>query len=92
MKYKARFTRKAHKVLQGLQKTDRDRTIAALKNMLDHYDGKTHTTRPDVKKLQGKYRGILRLRVGEMRVIFKMSGKTFVVLVIDIVSRSDAYK
>ena len=87
-----RFTKKAHRVLQGLQKKDRDWTIAALKNMLDHYDGQENTTKPDVKKLRGKYNGILRLRVGEMRVIFKMSGKTFVVLVIDIVSRGDAYK
>ncbi len=35
---------------------------------------------------------VLRLRVGEMRVIFTMSGKTSVVLVINTVSRDDAYK
>lgn len=92
MNYKAHFTKKAHKVLRELKKKDRDRTLKALRNMLDYYAGQEHITKPDVKKLRGKYKGILRLRVGEMRVIFKISGKELVVLVMDIVSRGDAYK
>ncbi len=48
--------------------------------------------KPDVKSLSGKYYGLLRLRVGDYRVIFQVRGDEFVILVVQIIKRGDAYR
>ena len=58
----------------------------------------SHTTKgkqvlaPDLKQLHGKYRGLLRLRTGSWRIIFKMEADRLVVLVFDVVKRGNAYR
>jgi mRNA interferase RelE/StbE len=68
-----------------------ERINTVLKRLVDYYNG-LDVPPPDVKILKGKYQNLLRLRVGDMRVIFKIENDEFVILVIDVVSRGDAYK
>lgn len=91
MKYEIQLTKNAKKKIDRLGKTVKKRIDKAFRNMLDFYDDK-EVPKPDVKLLKGKYQGLLRLRVGDIRIIFKMNGNELVILVIDIVSRGKAYK
>lgn len=91
MTYKVRLTKRAHRKLSRLGGDMQDRINRALLRLIDYYDGRT-VSPPDVKILKGKYQNLLRLRVGDLRVIFKIEDAIFVILVIDIVPRGDAYK
>lgn len=91
MTYKVRLTKRAHKKLDRLGGEVRERINRALRRLADYYDGET-VPPPDVKILKGKYQNLLRLRVGDLRVIFKIENDVFVIIVIDIVPRGDAYK
>lgn len=46
----------------------------------------------DIKQLQGKLKGIYRLRLGKYRVVFKVIKDKLAVFVIEIGSRGDIYK
>lgn len=91
MKYEVQLTKSSKKKLDGLGLVVKKRINKALRNMIDYYDEK-EVSKPDVKLLKGKYQGLLRLRVGDIRVIFKMESNKFIILIIDVVSRRDAYK
>lgn len=91
MSYQVELTQKASKQLERLGSQTRSHINQALKRMIDYFDDQ-EVARPDIKMLKGKYRGLLRLRVGGMRVIFKMERGHLVILIIDIVARSDAYR
>jgi len=45
---------------------------------------------PNVKALQGEYKGFYRLRIGEYRVLFETADKTTIVI-LDIFTRQDGY-
>lgn len=91
MSYRVRLTRRAKKALDDLTPVVRDRVNQALDNLLSHYEGQ-QVPAPDLKQLHGKYKGLLRLRAGGWRVIFKMEADRLVVLVFDVVKRGDAYR
>lgn len=90
-RYKLYWLRRAEKAFQKLDQASRDRIRKAFRNLVDYYDGKADNP-PDVKRLHGKYRGLFRLRVGNLRIIFKVEHNKLVIIVIDIVPRGDAYK
>ena len=89
--YELHWTRRAEKVFSKLDKDTQERVKNGFKQLIDFYNGQADKM-PDVKRLKGKYRGLLRLRIGDHRVIFKVERERFVILVIDIVSRGNAYK
>ncbi len=91
MKYIIQLTTKAKKEINRLGISVKKRIDEAFRNMIDFYDDK-EVPKPDVKTLKGKYQGLFRLRVGDIRVIFKMNEKELVILVIEVVKRGDAYK
>ncbi len=91
MKYIVRLTKRAKKQLDRLQIAMRPRINDALKNLVDYYSEKENIPKPDVKMLKGKYKGLLRLRVGDVRVVFRLEYEQFVIFVIEIVPRKDAY-
>ena len=90
-RYKLYWLRRADKAFQKLDRASQDRVKKALKNLIDYYNGRSDRP-PDVKRLHGKYRGLFRIRVGSLRVIFKVERDRLVIIVIDIVPRGDAYK
>lgn len=91
MKYRVQLTKNAAKSIKKLGKDTKVRINKALRAMLDYYEG-TESYEPDLKQLKGKYKGLLRLRVGDLRVIFKMDGINLIILVLEVVKRGDAYK
>ena len=86
------WTRSAQKAFSKLDAHLQDRIRRSLKEALRYLTGLTNH-RPDLKKLHGKYEGLLRLRVGDWRVIFEVKRKDVVVLkVIKVEHRREAYR
>lgn len=92
MSYRIEFTTAAQREYNKLDRTVQKRIDKAFLNLIGHYDVNKNVPRPDIKGLTGKYCGLLRLRVGDYRIIFKLQNNTFVILVIHIIKRGDAYK
>lgn len=90
MSYQIDFTRASKRQHDKLDATIKNRIDKSFRQLVDYYDGKA-SKRPDVKSLSGKYNGLLRLRVDDYRVIFQLRGNQFVILVIQIIKRGDAY-
>lgn len=91
MSWKIKISKRAKKH-RNLYGNDLKRRIDnAFLNLINYYNGKD-ASKPDVKILTGKYQGLLRLRVGEFRVIFTMNIRNTEIFVIDILPRGKAYK
>jgi mRNA interferase RelE/StbE len=45
----------------------------------------------NIKKLKGEYKEIYRFRIGDYRLFYKVDEKEFIVFIIDIENRKDAY-
>jgi mRNA interferase RelE/StbE len=45
-----------------------------------------------VKPLYGKFQGLYRARIGDLRVIFKVDEENITIYIIDIAPRGDVYK
>jgi len=73
MEWRIRIHRKALKFLEKLQEHERKRIVEKLVNLVESLErGFLPYARLDVKKLKGKWEGFLRLRVGNIRIIFKI--------------------
>ena len=82
MKYRIDIRRKAEKFIRKLPRQDKERVLSAIYRLPE---GKKK------KKLQG-HEGLMRLRVGDYRIIYRMDNGRLIVLVIDAGSRGDIYK
>ncbi len=91
MTYTVELTNIADKQFKKLNKKQQDRINEALINLCGFFEGKS-SKKPDVKVLSGKYRGLLRMRVGEYRIIFSMNAARYIILIIQIVPRGKAYR
>lgn len=91
MTYRVKLTKKASKYLNSLGPKYKERINKNLKNLIAYYEGKEVPV-PDVRKLHGDYQGLLRLRIGDIRIIFKLEHNNFIIIVIDIAARGDVYK
>ena len=91
MTYRVQLTNRAHKAIEALGHGARERINQSLDRLLSYYEGRD-VPQPDVKALRGKYRGLLRLRVGDWRIIFKIEAGSFIILLVDIVGRGGAYR
>ena len=91
MKYKVQITKNAAKSIKKLGKDTKERINKALRATLDYYE-EIEKAEPDIKQLKGKYKGLLRLRIGDLRIIFKLDGINLIIMVLEVVKRGDAYK
>ena len=91
MSYLVKLTRRAKKSLDKLDEKTKKKINKSLSDLIDYFEGKC-ILKPDLKLLKGKYSGLFRLRVGNYRIIFTMQRSDFVILMIEIVDRKDAYK
>ncbi|PNS42174.1 type II toxin-antitoxin system RelE/ParE family toxin [Mesotoga sp. B105.6.4] len=91
MSYRVSFTRSSKRRHDKLDTAIKNRIDKSFRQLVDYYDAKG-SKKPDVKSLSGKYNGLLRLRVDDYRVIFQVRGDEFVILVVQIVKRGDAYR
>ncbi|MFB6181623.1 MAG: type II toxin-antitoxin system RelE/ParE family toxin [Candidatus Magasanikbacteria bacterium] len=90
MSFKVKLQKKAKKQMESLEPQKQERVNDKLRDLMDFYDGK-EVAQPDIKTLKGKYKGLLRLRVGDYRVVFKMSHKKEVIIILEVKKRKDAY-
>lgn len=79
-----------------LLKQDADtqnRLKSAMNTLLDYLDkGIFPITEMDIRRLKGDKKDFMRMRVGAMRIIFKIDTSTRTVIVYAIANRGDVYK
>lgn len=73
MKYQIDIKRKAEKFIRKLPQQDKERVLGAISRLPEG---------EDIKKLQG-HEGLMRLRVGDYRIIYQVDNGRLVVLVVD---------
>ncbi|EGN31200.1 hypothetical protein HMPREF0988_00901 [Lachnospiraceae bacterium 1_4_56FAA] len=82
--YKIIIKKKAKKFIDKLPKNERSRLATAIEHLPNG---------EDIKKLKGeKNKGLLRLRVGDYRIIYSVDDGKLIVYVIDAGNRGEIYK
>jgi len=84
-RYSIEISRTAEKQLKKVRRDDQRRIIEAILSLADdpHPMGS--------RKLMG-YDDVFRIRVGQYRVLYSVSGKKLIVIVLKIGNRKDAYR
>lgn len=89
-----RLSRNANKFLEGLDESNRKRVqekITLLQTSLED-----RQTVPfdelDIKKLKGEWKGFFRIRVGKIRIIFRVDMSADKILIYEIGFRRDIYE
>lgn len=80
--YQIIIKKKAKKFIDKLPATEKRRVVAAIERLPNG---------EDIKKLKG-YDNLLRLRVGDYRVVYTIDNGKVIVYVVDIDNRGDIYK
>ena len=80
--YQIILKKKAKKFIDRLPANERRRIVAEIERLPNG---------EDIKKLKG-HDGLLRLRVGDYRVIYTIDNGKLIIYVIDIDNRGDVYK
>ena len=84
MTYKIAITRKFDKKFSSLSKEMQLRVIEKIRIL---------ETKPDIgKPLKGKFKGLLSLRIGDYRMIYRIDKKKTVIYIIAINHRKSAYR
>ena len=82
MRYQIVLEKPAQKFLKRLNRTDKERILRAIYKLPEG---------ENIKRLKG-HQDLLRLRVGDYRVIYTVHNGKLVVCVVDIGNRGDVYK
>lgn len=80
--YSIVLKKKAKKFIDKLPKNEKVRIVSAIEQLPNG---------EDIKKLKG-YSDLLRLRIGDYRIIYKIDNGKYIILVIDVGNRGDIYK
>lgn len=80
--YRVVLKKRAKKFIDKLPKGEKIRIVSAIEQL---------PYGEDIKKLKG-HSDLLRLRVGDYRIIYTVDNGEYVILVIDIGNRGDIYK
>lgn len=80
--YRVVLKKRAKKFIDKLSKGEKIRIVSAIEQLPEG---------EDIKKLKG-HSDLLRLRVGDYRIIYTVDNGEYVVLVIDVGNRGDIYK
>lgn len=80
--YRVVLKKRAKKFIDKLSKSEKIRIVSAIEQLPDG---------EDIKKLKG-HSDLLRLRVGDYRIIYTVDNGEYVVIVIDVGNRGDIYK
>lgn len=82
MRYQIVLEKPAQKFLKRLNRTDKERILRAIYKLPEG---------ENIKRLKG-HQDLLRLRVGDYRVIYTVNNGKLVVCMVDIGNRGDVYK
>ena len=84
MRYAIRIKESAARELQRIERSDRERLIAAIDRLAENpFAGSA---------LKGELRGLRRVRVGDYRLIYEVREQDLVVLVLRAAHRREAYR
>ena len=84
MRYAIRIKESAARELQRIERSDRERLIAAIDRLAENpFAGSA---------LKGELRGLRRIRVGDYRLIYEIGEQDLVVLVLRAAHRREAYR
>jgi mRNA interferase RelE/StbE len=91
---KVKFHSRAIKFLEKLDEKDRERIRLKLKALVSSVEmqGVIPFKELDIRRLDGDWKGFLRMRSGRMRTIFRIDKEEDVLLVYEIDYRGDVYK
>lgn len=91
---KVRFHHRAVKFLEKLDEKEKERIRLKLRSLVAAIEGQgiIPFKELDVKRLEGEWKGFLRMRIGRVRVIFRIEKQDDVLLVYEIDYRGDVYK
>ena len=84
MRYAIRIKESAARELQRIERSDRERLIAAIDRLAENpFAGSA---------LKGELRGLRRIRVGDYRLLYEVQERDLVVLVLRAAHRREAYR
>ena len=84
MRYAIRIKESAARELQRIEKSDRERLVAAIDRLSENpFAGSA---------LKGELRGLRRIRVGDYRLLYEVRERDLVVLVLRAAHRREAYR
>ena len=84
MRYAIRIRASAARELQRIERSDRERLIAAIDRLAENpFAGSA---------LKGELRGLRRIRVGDYRLLYEVRDRELVVLVLRATRRREAYR
>ncbi|MEM4945850.1 MAG: type II toxin-antitoxin system RelE/ParE family toxin [Archaeoglobaceae archaeon] len=92
MEWKLIYHRNAIKFLKKLEKEKREHILDKLYELLNSMEkGILPIRTMDIKRLKGKWKGFFRLRVGELRIIFRIDVESKKILIYNIHFREKSY-
>jgi mRNA interferase RelE/StbE len=92
MAWQIKFKKQTLKVLSKEDKDTQERIKTSLNTFLDYLDrGIFPFNKMDIKRLKGKRKDFMRLRVGKIRIVFKIDTKLQLIKVYAIEYRGDVY-
>ncbi len=93
MEWRVRIHRRALRFLEELGSDERARVEEKIRELLEALEeGVLPYRRLDIRKLRGEWEGFLRLRVGDIRVIFRVDVDSKTLYIYSIHRRSKAYR
>ena len=84
-RYSIEISRTAEKQLKKLRRDDQRRVVRALLNLRDE-------PRPQGSRKLTGYDEVFRIRVGRYRVLYSISGKKLIIIILKIGHRKDVYR
>lgn len=85
MSWEVQWSNRANRDLSRLDQRLQRRIVEAIDRFAESGHG-------DVRPLEGAYRGVFRLRVGDWRVLFSTDRALLVILVLRVLPRGGAYQ
>lgn len=93
MAWTIEFKRESLKFISKQEKGIQERVRISLNKLLDSLDnGVLPFGEMDIKQLHGKAKGFMRLRIGKIRIIFKLNTELKILRIHTIDYRGDVYK
>ena len=88
-----KFSKNAIKFLEKLIERDKEKIRLKIKLLATSIEeGILPFRKMDIKKLEGNWKGFMRLRIGKLRVIFRIDKDTDEIYIYEIDFRGDVYK
>ncbi len=93
MEWRIRIHRRADRFLESLPEDKRRSVREKLRELVDALErGVLPYRRLDIRKLKGEWEGFLRLRVGDIRIIFRIDFESKTIYIYHIHYRENVYK